>query len=64
MVGKCTHFQVIQKQSKFAITDVRQKPGDSILLYDTGVGFNSRNNFANLGSFAKFSIPVQFIIPW
>ena len=41
------------KHSKFAITDMREKP----------VGFSSRNNFANLGSFAKVSDPVQFIIP-
>ena len=25
---------------------------------------NSHNNFANLGSFAKVSVPSQFIIPW
>ena len=33
-------------------------------MNDTGVGFNSRNNFANLGSFAKVSVPLQFVIPW
>ena len=33
------------------------------LLYDTSVVFNSLNNFANLISFAKVSIPLQFIIP-
>ena len=33
-------------------------------FFDTGVGFNSRNNFANLGSFAKVSVLLLFIIPW
>ena len=33
----------------------------TFLLYDTGVGFNPQNNFAN--SIAKVSIPVQLIIP-
>ena len=28
------------------------------LLYDMGIGFNSRNNFSNLGSFAKVSAPL------
>ena len=30
----------------------------------TGVHFCSFNNFANLGSFAKVSVPVESIIPW
>ena len=30
-------------------------------IYNTGVNFSSRNNFANLGSFAKPSVPVQSI---
>ena len=34
------------------------------LLQDTGVDFNSRINFANLGSFAKVSVPDQSIISW
>ena len=33
------------------------------LLYNTSVNFNARNNFANLGSFAKVSVPVQSVIP-
>ena len=33
------------------------------LLHDTNAGVSSRNNFANLGSFAKVFISVQFIIP-
>ena len=35
----------------------------TFLLYETSVGFNSRNNFANFGSFAKVSVSLQFIIP-
>ena len=33
------------------------------LLCDTGVNFCSRNNFADLGSFAKVFVPVESIIP-
>ena len=51
------------KHRKFATTDMRQKPVDFFLLYSAGVNFSSRNNFANLGSFAKVSAPVQFMIP-
>ena len=39
------------------------KTSGLILLYDTGAGFISGNNFANLGSFAKVSVPSMFIIP-
>ena len=31
-------------------------------MYGTGVGFNSRNNFANLCIFAKVSVPLQFMM--
>ena len=51
------------KRSNFAITDMRQKPVDIFLLYYTSVGFNFRNKFANLGSFATVSVPLHFIIP-
>ena len=64
MVGKSTHLQVIpqqcaQKHSKFAITDIREKPVNFFLLFNTGVDFGLRNNFANSGSFAKVSVPVH-----
>ena len=39
-----------------------RKTSERFLLYNTGVNFSLRNNFANLGSFAKVSVPVQFII--
>ena len=48
------------KHNKIAVTNMREKPVD---LYRTGVNFSSRNNFANLGSLAKVSVPVQSIIP-
>ena len=44
------------KCSKFAITDMRQKLVDFFYC-------NPLNNFANLGSFAKVSVPVRTIIP-
>ena len=51
------------KHSKFAITDMREKPVDLFFSHDTGVDFSSRNNFANSGSFAKVSFPVESLIP-
>ena len=67
MIGKSTHLQVIpqkstKKRSKFAIA-TRDKNQWTFFLYDTGVDFNSRNNFASLCFFAKVSVPLQFIIP-
>ena len=51
------------KHNKFAITDMRKKPVELFLLCDTGVNFCSRNNFADLGSFAKVFVLVESIIP-
>ena len=48
---------------KIAVTDMRRKTGGRFLLYGAGVNFISRNNFANLGSFAKVSVPGRSIIP-
>ena len=39
------------------------KTSGPFLWYDMSVGFYSRNNFAKIGSFAKVSVPLQFIIP-
>ena len=62
MVRKSTHLQVIPakhpKHIKFAITDMRDKPVN-FLLFNTGVDFSLRNQFANSGSFAKVSVPVH-----
>ena len=44
------------------LTNIQEKPAD--LFYDTteGVDFSSQNNFANFGSFAKVSVPVESMI--
>ena len=36
-----------------------RKTGELLLLFNTGVDFNRRNNFANAGSFAKVSVLVH-----
>ena len=41
------------KTQQIAVTDMLQKPVDFFLLCRMGVDFSSRNNFANLGFFAK-----------
>ena len=41
-----------------------KKPREPFLLYIKSVDFSSRNNFPNLGSLAKVSVPVQSWIPW
>ena len=59
MLGKSTHLIVIPQQST--------KNTANLLLQTCEkktVNFNFRNNFANLGSFAKVFIAVQLIIPW
>ena len=38
------------KHSKFAITDIREKPVNFFLLFNTGADFSLHNNFANSGS--------------
>ena len=50
-----------QKHNNLAVTDLREK---TVEFFDDTARFNSRNNFANLGSFAKVSVPVGSIIPW
>ena len=37
------------------------KTSGLFLFYDKGVGFSSRNNFANLASFAKVSVPLHTV---
>ena len=68
MVGKITHLQVTPQQStqtqQICHYRYARKPVNVFLWYNTNVDFICRNNFANLGSFAKVSIPVQSIIPW
>ena len=63
MVGKSTHLQVIPQQSAQNAAHLPLQTCDknqwTFLLYNMGVGFD----FANLGFFAKVSVPLQFIIP-
>ena len=42
------------KHSKFAITDMQEKPVDYFFVSDTGVEFSSSNNFANLVPLQNF----------
>ena len=49
--------------SKFRLTDIRENRC-TFLWCRTGVDISSRNNFANLGSFAKVSVPLESIIPY
>ena len=54
MQEKSTHLQVIPehpKHRKSAITDMHKK---LFLLYNKGVDFSSRNNFANFVPLQKF----------
>ena len=68
MVGESTYLQVIPQKSTQNTVNLPLQTCDknqwNLFLYNTSVGFKSRNNFAKLGLFAKVSIPVQFIIPW
>ena len=48
------------KQNKLGVTDLREKPAN---LFNDTADFFSRNNFANLGFFAKASVPVGTITP-
>ena len=56
----------IYKSSRSKATKTQQirhyrderKTNGLFLLHDTGISFNSRNNFPNLGSFAKISYRI------
>ena len=67
MLGKSAHLQVIPQQAPKTqqICHYRHagKTSELLLLYNTGVDSSTRNNLANLGSFAKVSVPVHSIIP-
>ena len=66
MVGKSTHLSRSKAPKTQQICHYRHatKTNGLFLLHSAGVNFSDRNNFANLGSFAKVSVPVQFIILW
>ena len=64
MVGKSTHLQVIPQKKKPKTQQIcyykhTRKTSELFLLFNTGVDFSLRNNFANSGSFAKVSVPVH-----
>ena len=64
---KSTHSQVTSQQSTQNKANLRlhtRKTSGPFFLYDTSVDFSSHNNFANIGSIAKVSIPVKTTIPW
>ena len=46
-----------------AVTDIRLQPEDFFYWRCMNAYFSSHNNFANLGSFAKVSVPVRSVIP-
>ena len=51
------------KRSKFAITDMRQKPVDFFCMTQASA-LTPAIILLNIGFFAKVSVPLQFIIPW
>ena len=67
MPGKRTHLQVIPQQNTQNPTNFRlqtyEKNWGTFLMTPHGHRFSSRNNLANLGSFAEVSVPVGSIIP-
>ena len=67
MLGKTTYLQAIPqkatKSSKFAITDYKKKPGHLFYCTTQASTLAPAIIFANLGSFAKGSVPVETIIP-
>ena len=60
MLGKSTHLQFIPQQSTQSTANLPlqtcEKNQQIFLLYDTGVDFSSRNNFANLVPLQKLSV--------
>ena len=68
MVGKAPIYTLSRskalKTQQICHYRYAKKTSGLFLLYDTGVDFSSRNNFANLDTFAKVSVSVESIIPW
>ena len=58
MLSRCK----VPKHSEFRLTDIREKP-DDFFNNTHERRLQPRNNFANFGSFANFSIPVESTIP-
>ena len=63
MVEKSTGLQVIPQQSTQNTANLPlqtyEKTSERFLLFNTGVNFSLRNNFANLSSFAKVPVFVH-----
>ena len=51
------------ERSKFSITDIREKPV-GFFTAPHGRRFQLPKSVTNLGSLAKFFVPVESIIPW
>ena len=62
MVEKSTRLQVIPLQSTQNTANLPSQTYEKnqwTFLFNTGVNFSLRNNFANSGSVAKVSVPVH-----
>ena len=63
MLGKSIHLQVIPQQStktqQICHYKHTRKTSELILLFNTGVDFSLRNNFANSSSFTQISVPAH-----
>ena len=68
MVGKSTLLQVTPQKSTQNAANLQlqtcEKNQWSFLVVRRERRLNPRNNLANLGSFAKVSVLLQFLIPW
>ena len=63
LIYKLSHSKA-SKHGKFRSADIYEKNQWTFLWCRTGIDFNSCNNLANKGFFAKVSVPVESIIPW
>ena len=61
MLGKSTHLSPSKAPKTQQISHYRhtRKTSELFLLFNTGVDFSLRNNFANSGFFANVSDPVH-----
>ena len=68
MLGKAPIYKLFcskaPKTQQICYCRHARKTSGFFLLLSTGIDSISFNNFANIGSFAKVSIPGQSIIPW
>ena len=67
MVGKTPIYRLSHSKAPKTQQTCHYRHGrktSRLFLCDTGVDFISRNNFANVGFFAKVFVSVQLIIPW